>query len=269
MNENPYQPIEHGGPGTIGWRIHHYAEVGSTQDVAEQLALDGAAHGLVVIAESQTAGRGRLGREWFSPTGVNLHATVILRPKMAPADVPILALVAGVAMAEAVETVAPGLPGLKWPNDLWLREKKAGGMIAQLLAGTPPCVLLGLGVNLNLTGRQVPAELRDIATSVLIETGQQCDRVKFAATLFARLDERLRQVQESGFGPIAPLWERYSVLTGKHVTVFDGQSRHSGAVKGIDHDGALLLVEDGNIQRVLAGDVTVEKIDRQAFCVSV
>jgi BirA family transcriptional regulator, biotin operon repressor / biotin---[acetyl-CoA-carboxylase] ligase len=264
MNENPYRAIEHGGPGTIGWRIHHYAEIGSTQDVAEQLALDGAAHGLVVIAESQTAGRGRLGREWFSPAGVNLHATVILRPKMAAADVPILALVAGVAMAEAVETVAPGLPGLKWPNDLWLREKKAGGMIAQLLAGTAPCVLLGFGVNLNLTGRQLPAELRDIATSVLIETGQPCDRVKLAATLFAQLDERIQQVQQSGFGPIAPLWERYSVLTGRHITVFDGHNRYSGAVKGIDHDGALLLVEDGNIQRVLAGDVTVEKLDRQA-----
>jgi BirA family biotin operon repressor/biotin-[acetyl-CoA-carboxylase] ligase len=262
MNDNPYQAIEHGGPGTIGWRVHHYAEVGSTQEVAEQLAVDGAAHGSVVIAESQSAGHGRLGREWFSPAGVNLHATVILRPVMAPADVPVLALVAGVAMAEAVETVAPGLPGLKWPNDLWLRGKKAGGIIAQLLAGDPPCVLLGIGLNLNLTARQVPEELRQIATSVLIESGHECDRVKFAATLFARLNERIQEVQQSGFGPIAPIWERYSVLKGKRVTVFDGQARHRGEVKGIDHDGALLLVEDGRLQRVLAGDVTVEKIER-------
>jgi BirA family biotin operon repressor/biotin-[acetyl-CoA-carboxylase] ligase len=262
MIDNPYRAIEHSGPGTIGWRIHHYAEVGSTQDVAEQLALDGAAHGTVVIAESQTAGHGRLGREWFSPPGVNLHATVILRPTMAPADVPVLTLVAGVAMAEAVETVAPGLPGLKWPNDLWLRGKKAGGMIAQLLSSAPTCVLLGVGINLNLTARQMPEELREIATSVLIETGRECDRVKFAATLFARLDERVRQVQQSGFAPIAPIWERYSVLKDKRITVFDGQSRHSGRVQGIDHDGALLLVEDGAVQRILAGDVTVEKIER-------
>jgi len=262
MNENPYLAIEHGGPGTIGWRIHHYAEVGSTQEVAEQLALDGAAHGSVVIAESQTAGHGRLGREWFSPPGVNLHATVILRPEMAPADVPVLGLVAGVAMAEAVESVAPGLPGLKWPNDLWLRGKKAGGIIAQLLAGTAPCVLLGFGLNLNLNARQVPQELREIATSVLIETGKMCDRVKFAAALFKQLDIRIRQVQESGFGPIAPVWENFSVLKGTRITVFDGQARHRGMVKGIDHDGALLLAEDGNVQRVLAGDVTVEKIER-------
>ncbi len=260
MNDNPYLAIEHGGPGTIGWRIHHYAEVGSTQEVAEQLALDGAAHGTVVIAESQSAGHGRLGREWFSPSGVNLHATVVLRPRMAVKEVPVLGLVAGVAMAEAVETVAPGLPGLKWPNDLWLRGKKAGGIIAQLLSGTQPCVLLGMGLNLNLQPEQVPEELREIATSVLIETGQACDRVKFVATLFAHLEERLAQLQGLGFARIAPLWERYSILTGKRITVFDGQTRHSGTVKGIDTDGALLLIEGANVERILAGDVTVEKI---------
>jgi BirA family biotin operon repressor/biotin-[acetyl-CoA-carboxylase] ligase len=262
MNENPYLAIEHGGPGTIGWRIHHYAEVGSTQEVAEQLALDGAAHGSVVIAESQSAGHGRLGREWFSPPGVNLHLTVILRPKMAAGDTPTLSLVAGVAMAEAVDTVAPGLPGLKWPNDLWLRGKKAGGIIAQLQAGAQPYVLLGVGLNLNLSAAQVPEDLREIATSLMIETGKVCDRVKFAATLFKRLDQRIRHVQEAGFAPIAPLWERYSILTGRRITVFDGQTRHSGTVKGIDHDGALLMVEGGDLVRILTGDVTVEKIEQ-------
>ncbi len=261
MNENPYLSIEHGGPGTIGWRIHHYAEVGSTQEVAEQLALDGAAHGSVVTAESQTAGHGRLGREWFSPPGVNLHATIILRPRMEAAEVPVLGLVAGVAMAQAVESIAPGMPGLKWPNDLWLNGKKAGGIIAQMLAGTPPCVLLGIGINLNLNARQLPEDLRRIATSVLIETGQTCDRVKFAGVLFGRIDDLVRQVQDSGFGPIAPLWENYSVLKGKRVTVFDGQTRHIGVVKGIDRDGALLLVENDTLQRVLAGDVTIERIE--------
>ncbi len=260
MNENPYLAIEHGGPGTIGWRVHHYAEVGSTQEIAEQLARDGAAHGTVVIAESQSAGHGRLGREWFSPPGVNLYVTVVLRPRMAAHQVPIIGLVAGVAMAEAVEIVAPGLPGLKWPNDLWLRGKKAGGIIAQLLSGAPPCVLLGVGLNLNLRPEQVPAQLRDIATSTLIETGKVCDRVKLAATLFTHLDERLHQLQELGFAPIASVWERYSILTGKRITVFDRQTRYSGMVKGIDTNGALLLVEGANVVRILSGDVTVEQV---------
>ncbi len=262
MNENPYRAIEHGGPGTVGWRIHYYAEVGSTQQIAETLALDGAAHGSVVIAESQAAGHGRLGRQWFSPAGVNLYASVILRPAIAAVDVPVLSLAAGVALAEAVETLAPGLAGLKWPNDLWIRGKKAGGMIAQLLGGSTLCVVLGIGVNLNLEANQVPPDLRAIATSILIETGKPVDRVKFAATFFARLDERIRQVQQTGFAPIAPVWDRYSILKGKQVTVFDGQTRHSGTVQGIDRSGALLLVEDGETRRVVAGDVTIEKFER-------
>jgi BirA family transcriptional regulator, biotin operon repressor / biotin---[acetyl-CoA-carboxylase] ligase len=262
MAANPYLAIEQGTPGTIGWRIHHYDQVGSTQDIARQLALEGAAHGTVVIAETQTAGRGRLGREWFSPTGVNLHTTIILKPAITPGEVPVLGLVAGVALAEAVETVAPGLPGLKWPNDLWLRGKKAGGILAQLLTGAPLCVLLGIGVNINLTREQVPEHLRDIATSILIETGKPCDRLRFAAALLERTHQRIGQAQQSGFAPIAPQWERYSVLTGKRVTVFDGASRHTGTVRGIDEDGALLLVEGGNVRRVMAGDVTLEKIER-------
>jgi BirA family transcriptional regulator, biotin operon repressor / biotin---[acetyl-CoA-carboxylase] ligase len=261
VNDNPYLAIEHGGPGTIGWRVHYYSEVASTQDVAQQLALDGAAHGSVVIADSQTAGHGRLGREWFSPAGVNIHATIITRPSIEPARVPVLGLVAGVALAETAETVAAGLPGLKWPNDLWLRGKKTGGVIARLLAGSPPCVLLGFGVNINLTDQQLPAQLRSIATSVLIETGRPCDRVKFAAELCSRLDARIRELERSGFASIAAIWERYSVLKGKRVTVFDGQQRHVGTVKGIDHDGALMLVEGGKDLRVLAGDVTVERIE--------
>jgi BirA family transcriptional regulator, biotin operon repressor / biotin---[acetyl-CoA-carboxylase] ligase len=259
--QNPYLAIQHGEPGTIGWRIYYYDEVTSTQDVARHWALDGAAHGTVVVAEAQSHGHGRLGRKWFSPFGVNLHTSVVLRPGMEARELPVIGLVAGIAMAEAVETVAPGLPGLKWPDDLWLRGKKAGGIIAQLLSGSETCVLLGIGLNLNLRPGQVPVELREIATSILIETGQVCDRVNFAGTLFARLNERLAQLQDLGFAEMAPLWERYSVLTGKRVVVFDGRRRISGAVKGIDYEGRLLLIEGTDEERIVTGDVTVEKID--------
>jgi BirA family transcriptional regulator, biotin operon repressor / biotin---[acetyl-CoA-carboxylase] ligase len=259
MEQNPYVAIEYGGPGTIGCRVHYYAQVTSTQDVARQFAQDGAAHGTAIIADSQTRGHGRLGRQWFSPPGVNLHATVVLRPRMAAKELPLIGLVASIALAEAMETVAPGLGRLKWPDDLWLRGKKAGGIIAQLLSET--CVLLGIGVNLNLRREQIPQELHEIATSVLIETGQECDRVNFAAALFTRLNERLGQLQKWGFARMAPLWESYSILTGKRVEVFDGQRRISGTVKGIDNEGLLLLVEGAHEERIITGDVTVEKID--------
>ena len=264
MHDNPYRSIEKGEPGTIGWRVHYHEMVASTQYVAEQLACEGAAHGTVVIAETQSAGHGRLGREWFSPPGVNLYVTVILRPVIALSTVPVLGLVAGVAMAEAIETVAPGIAGVKWPNDLWLSGRKAGGALAQLLNPVDerqPCVLLGIGLNLNLTSDQLPADLNAIATSVLIETGKPCDRVAVAAALFARLDSRVREMQDAGFAPIAPVWEHYSVLTGRRITVFDGRVRQSGTVKGIAPDGALLLEQGEGAVRIMTGDVTVEKPD--------
>src|SRR5579864_2771981 len=124
MASNPYREIEAGEPGRIGWRIHYYDEVDSTQRIAAEFANQGAAQGTVVIAELQNAGRGRMGRQWHSPLGVNLYATIILRPTMPLNEVPRLSLVAGVAAAEALETVAPGLVALKWPNDVWLANSE-------------------------------------------------------------------------------------------------------------------------------------------------
>ena len=172
-----------GAPGRIGWRIHYFDEVDSTQQAARELAADGAEQGTVVIAELQTAGRGRMGRTWHSPSGVNLYTTIILRPPMPLADVPRLSLVAGVAAAEALESEAPGIVALKWPNDVWLRGRKAGGIIAEAVTDARQnldCVLLGIGINVNLAADDIPPDLRDKATSMRIATGQRmrpdCDR---------------------------------------------------------------------------------------------
>src|SRR6516164_7295789 len=174
MAENPYQSIEKDAPGIIGWRIHYFEEVSSTQDHAAQLARDGTPQGTVVIAEEQTKGRGRMGRSWHSPAGLNLYLTIVLRPSIPIVEVPRLSLVAGIAVAEAVSQFAPGIVALKWPNDLWLRERKAAGMIAEAVTDRNHqlnCVLLGIGINVNLTASDIPSELRSKATSIRIETG--------------------------------------------------------------------------------------------------
>jgi BirA family transcriptional regulator, biotin operon repressor / biotin---[acetyl-CoA-carboxylase] ligase len=148
MPQNPYLAIERGAPGRIGWRIHYFDEIDSTQEAARELAASGADQGTLVIAEQQTAGRGRMGRSWHSPSGVNLYTTIILRPPIPLADVPRLSLVAGVAVAEALEREAPGIVALKWPNDLWLLGRKAGGIIAEAVTDARQnldCVLLGIG----------------------------------------------------------------------------------------------------------------------------
>jgi BirA family biotin operon repressor/biotin-[acetyl-CoA-carboxylase] ligase len=262
MADNPYQPAEAGRPtGTIGWRVHYFRELETTQQTAAEMARRGALHGEVVIAEQQTAGRGRMGRRWHSPPGVNFYGTFILRPEMPLAEAALLSLVAGVAVAETMELVAPRIVALKWPNDVWLAGRKAGGMIAEAVTDAHQrlaCVLLGIGLNLNLAPEHIPPELRDRATSVMAATGRPCDRVELAGELFSRLESRYMETLSGGFAAVRPVWERYSALTGRRVTVVDGSSRIDGTVCGIDPDGALLLEAEGGIVRVLAGDVTIE-----------
>jgi BirA family transcriptional regulator, biotin operon repressor / biotin---[acetyl-CoA-carboxylase] ligase len=259
---NPYAKAAAGRPpGTIGWRVHYFEELESTQETAGAMAASGAHHGEVVIAERQSAGRGRLGRRWHSPPGVNFYGTFILRPDLPVAQAAILSLTAGVAVAEAMESVAPGVVALKWPNDVWLGGRKAGGIIAEAITDSRQrlaCVLLGIGINLNLAQEQIPEDLRDKATSVLVATGKTCDRANLAAELFSRLDTRYMETLGGGFAVVRPLWERYSALTGRRVTVVEGQSRLEGTVLGIAPDGALLLESNGRTVRVLTGDVSIE-----------
>lgn len=261
MAYNPYQAIETGEPGRIGWRIHYFAELDSTQEKAVALAEQGEAQGTVVIAEQQSSGRGRLGRRWYSPPGLNLYLTIVLRPRMPAEALGRLSLVAGVAVAEALETVAQGLVAIKWPNDLWLCGKKVGGVIAETIADSGQsisCVLLGIGLNVNLAETDLPVELRGRATSVRIATGCRCDRIALAAALFSRLDSRYMEAESSGFAPIRPVWERYSALMGRRVTVICGAERLSGVVRGIDPDGALLVEGEAGVARILGGDVSIQ-----------
>ena len=261
MPANPYHQIESGAPGRVGWRIHYFDEVATTQRVAAEMADEGAAQGTVVIAERQSAGRGRMGRSWHSPSGVNLYMTIILRPSIPLGQVPRLSLVAGVVAAEALETVAPGIVALKWPNDVLLRGRKAGGIIAEAVTDVRQqlaCVLVGIGININLRAADIPVELRDKATSMLIATGHPCDRIAIADSLFNLLDSRYMESLTRGFDSIRPAWESYSALTGKRVVIVNSERRESGVVKGIDADGALLLDIGGRVERIVAGEVSVE-----------
>ncbi|HJU11443.1 MAG TPA: biotin--[acetyl-CoA-carboxylase] ligase [Candidatus Binataceae bacterium] len=258
---NPYAAIASRTPGRIGCDIRYFDQVDSTQRVAAELAQKGIAQGAVVIAESQLAGRGRLGRSWHSPAGVNLYMTVILRPRMSLAEVPRLSLVAGVAVAEALEMTAPGLVALKWPNDIWLGRRKAGGIIAEAMTDSSSgliCVLLGIGLNLNLSANDIPAELRDKATSVLASTGREVNRIQFAAQLFNSLDMHYQAAQRDGFAAVRPLYEHYFALDGQRVSVVDGDSKIAGVVRGIDPDGALILETRAGAVRILTGDVSLE-----------
>ncbi|TMB45841.1 MAG: biotin--[acetyl-CoA-carboxylase] ligase [Deltaproteobacteria bacterium] len=243
------------------WRdIRWLAETDSTQRVARELGRAGAPEGTVVIAEAQTAGRGRLGRTWHSPRGVNLYCSIVLRPPLSPAAVPQVALVAGVAAAAALAET-PGLaPRLKWPNDVLIDGRKVAGILTEMEAEVERVhhVILGIGVNLNAPRAAFPPELRERATSLFLATGRRVDRAAVTGRLLAALEARYGRFLEGGFEAVRAEWESYSCLTGTDVRVASAEGEMAGRVLGLDTDGALMLARpDGTSTRIVAGEVTV------------
>ena len=243
------------------WRtIHWLAEVDSTQRVARDLARAGAAEGVTVIAERQTAGRGRLGRQWNSPAGLNLYCSIVLRPPLAPAAVPQIALVAGAAVAAAVAEQTGRRPAIKWPNDVLLEGRKVAGILTEMDAEVERVhhVIAGIGVNLNAPARAFPPALRTKAGSLLGITGRRVDRAAFAARLLAALEARYGRFLTAGFDAVRSEWESWSCLTGTEVRVAGPDGETTGRVLGVDADGALRLEQpDGSTVRVVAGEVTL------------
>lgn len=243
----------------FGKRIEYFTETDSTNTVAETLARGGGVEGSVVIAEAQSRGRGRLGRSWVSPPNRNLYLSIVLRPPIAAEDAPKLALVAGLATAEAVREWC-GRAQLKWPNDVLIDGRKVAGLLAEMGMDGERLgyVIIGIGVNLNMTLDELPAELRDKAGSLLVATGAVVDRVAFTDRLLSCFEQRYEQFVTEGFASTRPAWEALSCLTGKRVCIAEAQRRYEGDVLGLGDDGTLRLREaSGREVRVVAGDVTV------------
>ncbi len=243
----------------FGTRIEYLAETDSTNSVAETVARAGGVEGTVVIAEAQRRGRGRLGRSWVSPANCNLYLSIVLRPPIAAEDAPKLALVAGLATAEAVREWCTRAR-VKWPNDVLIDGRKVAGILAEMgMEGERlGYVIVGIGVNLNIELDELPAELRDKAGSLLAATGKIVDRVAFTDRLLSCFEQRYEQFVREGFSSTRPAWEALSWLTGKRVRIDESQRRYEGDVLGLGDDGTLRLREgSGREVHVVAGDVTV------------
>ncbi len=244
----------------FGRRIVYFEATDSTNVQAMRLAREGAAEGTLVVAERQTQGRGRLGRSWVSPGFVNLYGSWILRPTLAPADAPQLSLVAALAVARALEPLAPGAVAIKWPNDCLLAGRKVAGILTEMDAELDRvrAVVVGIGVNLNAGARAFPAELRATATSVRLTTSRKVDRVAFAAALCDALEAVYDRFLHEGFGALIAEWNRYSCLSGREVTVDCAGQHTTGLVRGVDARGRLVLVGDGGREiPIVAGDVSI------------
>jgi BirA family biotin operon repressor/biotin-[acetyl-CoA-carboxylase] ligase len=240
----------------LGQVIHSYGEVPSTNDLAKELAEEGAGHGEVVIAEAQTAGRGRRGRVWSSPPGRNLYFSVVLRPDLPPMRAAELTLVASLAVCDALRQSGVAA-GIKWPNDLLAGGRKIAGILTELAAEPERVqwVVLGVGVNVNARRDDFPEELRDEATSVMIERGQAAPRALFAAACLTALETWLDTHAENGFAPIREAWRQRSITLGRSVIVRADGRELIGTATDIDQHGALLVATASGEERVIAGDV--------------
>jgi BirA family biotin operon repressor/biotin-[acetyl-CoA-carboxylase] ligase len=239
----------------------------STNRVAAEWARAGAPHGATVVAESQTAGRGRLGRSFFSPAYQNLYTSSVLRPLLPVTAAPTVILAAAIAVAETVaESVPdPAAVEIKWPNDVLLGGLKTSGILMEMHAEAARVdfLVLGIGVNLNVERDRFPEAFRASATSLGAFLGRPVPRADFAARLYGTLERVLDLHAQGGFASLRDRFEARFRMRGRRVRVLeiDGASQE-GRVLGIDDGGALLLADDsGATLRVVAGDVTLAKQD--------
>ena len=243
---------------TLGRNLRLEARTASTNDIAKQLALDGAPDGTVVIADEQHRGRGRQGRSFASPAGVGIYMSLLLRPRVAVSRLPQLTLVAGVAAAEAVEDIASVPVALKWPNDIMVRGKKAGGILTEsvLQADRPPVAVVGIGINVNTTLEQFPEAIRGLVTSLGLAAGRFVPRLPAAAAVLNRFEPLFDTFQHGGLAPILPRWLRYGRVAGRPVRFTTEHGAGEGIALGVDEDGALLVrTADNPRLRILAGEV--------------
>ncbi|HUL73979.1 MAG TPA: biotin--[acetyl-CoA-carboxylase] ligase [Vicinamibacterales bacterium] len=245
-------------------RLRYFPEVDSTNDIALQLAAAGAPAGTSVLADVQRAGRGRRGRAWFSPPGAGLYLSVVVRLPDAAATLPLLTLAVGVAVADAVSTTS-GLPiELKWPNDLVIGRpwRKLGGLLCES-TGTGAqvdAVVVGIGINL----RQVayPPEIAERATSIETELGRPIERAALVVETLARVRDAVDRLRNGEGDWVCHEWRRLgrAGLGGASVTWSEQGVAHRGAARDIDDRGALLVETNGRVERLIAGEVTWERL---------
>lgn len=243
----------------IGNTINYFSTIDSTNNEAKRLANEGCPEGTIVLAEEQNSGRGRLSRGWFSPFAKGIWYSVVLRPTFPPQEAPKCTLLAAVAIAKAIRRRTGIDCGIKWPNDILFNGKKLVGILTEMNAEMDAInyVVIGMGINVNTTAEEFPAELRDIASSLAVIKGEPVSRIDLLLDVLFELEALFAVASEQGFKPILAEWRILSVTLGKVVDVFGINRTFSGTALDIDEDGALLVQTDTGIEKVVAGDVSV------------
>lgn len=244
------------------WRdqLHYFFTIGSTNDHLKQMARQGAPHGTVLIAESQTNGHGRLGRSFQSSPDVGIYMSILLRPACLPGELMHLTCAAAVAMCNAIEQSAGFRPGIKWTNDLVYGKKKLGGILTELgfgKSGTIDYAIVGIGINCCHRQEDFSPEIQDIAASLSMVTGHNIDRTKVAAAMIDalyRMDYDLLQKKAE----ILEQYRQNCITIGQEISLVRGEEVRHGTAIGVDDEGALVVrFPDGIVQTVNSGEVSV------------
>jgi BirA family transcriptional regulator, biotin operon repressor / biotin---[acetyl-CoA-carboxylase] ligase len=242
----------------FGKRIYHYFKVDSTNRVALELGHAGEPDGAVVLAEEQTAGRGRAGRKWQSDRAAGIYVTLLLRPKLSPVQAPLLTMMAGLSAYAAIQAQTGLVPDVKWPNDLLLHGKKMGGILTEMHAEPTQVRFVIVGIGLNVNQEKFPEELRSIATSLRIETGRQESRLELLVKLLREFESDYNRFLQEGPAAVTAKFETVSSYArGKRVRVVNGSASFAGVSAGLSGEGLLQVQrDDGQLVTVISGDVT-------------
>jgi BirA family transcriptional regulator, biotin operon repressor / biotin---[acetyl-CoA-carboxylase] ligase len=239
-------------------RIFHFFRIDSTNSVAMRLGQSGEPHGTVVIAEEQTAGRGRSGRSWTSEKSVGIYTSILLRPPLAPAHAPLLTLVAGLAVRDAVAEDLDAQPDVRWPNDLLVGGRKFGGILTEMHAEPDRIHYAVIGIGLNVNQTKMPTDLADTATSLRIETHRMHSRFELLIRLLRCLDRYYNQFLSDGATPIVRRFAEVSTyFKGKRVRITTPKETFTGTTAGLEPTGVLRVARDDGrgIVPILSGDV--------------
>jgi len=247
----------------IGRSIYHYKTIDSTNKKAKELAPK-VEEGTVVVSEEQTSGRGRLGRSWNSKMTKGIYTSIIVKPKTEPDKVAKLTLLAAAAVFQAFKEI--GIDStIKWPNDILVKGKKVAGILTEMNCelGIINHIVLGIGINVNHNYDDIPEDLREKATSLKIETGEQIDRKHLFSILLNHLDELYIPFETTGdFETALDICRDNSAVIGVDILVVQGHKTREGRAISINHNGELMVHFEDGLEPVLSGEVSIRKKDR-------